>query len=328
MLLAPTVNLHRSPLGGRTFESYGEDPLLVGRLAAAFVRGVQSEGVATTVKHFAGNEAEFERYTINSVVDARALRELYLMPFELAVREGGALGIMTSYNRLNGPYCSEHVELLAGILRSEWGFEGFVVSDWFGAASSVESARAGLDLEMPGPGRAYGAALADAVRAGEVDEADLDALVTRLLTVFDRLDAFDDPPFTDDTVDRPEDRALIRRATTSSMVLLRNDGVLPFDPSGIRTLAVIGPNADRTQIMGGGSASLRPHYRISPLDAFRDPLRRRRSTVVYEQGCSIDRTVPPLGPERLVGADGTPGLTLEFFAGHDFAGDPVFTARR
>ncbi len=246
------------------------------------------------------------------------------MPFELAVRDGGALGIMTSYNRLNGPYCSEHVELLAGILRGEWGFEGFVVSDWFGAASSVESPRAGLDLEMPGPGRAYGAALADAVRAGDVDEADLDAIVTRLLTVFDRLDAFDDPPFTDGTVDRAEDRALIRRATTSSMVLLRNDGVLPFDMSAIRTLAVIGPNADRTQIMGGGSASLRAHYRVSPLDAFRARF-GDAVTVVYEQGCSIDRTVPPLGAERLVGPDGAPGLALEFFAGHDFAGEPVFT---
>ena len=322
VLLAPTVNLHRSPLGGRTFESYGEDPLLVGRLAAAFVRGVQSEGVATTVKHLAGNEAEFERYTINSVIDERALRELYLMPFELAVREGGSLGIMTSYNRLNGRYCSEHDELLAGILRDEWGFEGFVVSDWFGAASTEDSPRAGLDLEMPGPGRAYGPALADAVRAGAVDEKDVDAIVTRLLTVFDRLDAFDDPPAAEVTVDRPEDRALVRRATTSSMVLLRNEGVLPFAMDRVRTLALIGPNADRTQIMGGGSASLRPHYRISPLDAFRSRL-GDAVHVVYEQGCSIDRTAPPLGPEKITGPGGRPGLALEFFAGPEFAGEPV-----
>ena len=152
VLLAPTVNIHRSPLAGRNFECYSEDPLLSGKTAAAFVRGVQSQGVATTVKHFAGNDAEFERKTINSVIDERTLREIYLVPFELAVREGGALGIMTAYNRLNGPHCSEHVELLAGILRGEWGFEGFVVTDWFGAGSTVGSSAAGARPRDAGPG--------------------------------------------------------------------------------------------------------------------------------------------------------------------------------
>src|SRR6476660_8873922 len=131
VLLAPTVNLHRSPLGGRNFESYSEDPLLAGRLAAAFVRGAQSRGVACTVKHFAGNEAETERQVADSIIDERTLRELYLLPFELAVREGGALGIMTSYNRLNGEYCADSSTLLQGILRDDWGFDGFVISDWF-----------------------------------------------------------------------------------------------------------------------------------------------------------------------------------------------------
>ena len=130
VLLAPTVNLHRAPLAGRNFESYSEDPLLTGKLAAAFIRGVQSQGVATTVKHFAGNESEFERMTIDTVIDERTLRELYLLPFELAVREGGSLGIMTSYNRLNGTYNAESRWLLQGILRDEWGFDGFVVTDW------------------------------------------------------------------------------------------------------------------------------------------------------------------------------------------------------
>jgi beta-glucosidase len=324
VLLAPTVNLHRSPLGGRTFESYGEDPFHVGKLAAAFVRGAQSEGVATTVKHFAGNEAEFERFTINSIVDARALRELYLMPFELAVREGGAFGIMTSYNRLNGPWCSEDPGLLGDILRGDWGFEGFVVTDWFAVASTDVSPRAGLDLEMPGPGRAYGTALADAVRAGTVDEKDLDAIVTRLLTVFDRLGAFGDGPHTDDSVDLPEDRALARRAATASTVLLRNDGTLPFDATAISTLAVIGPNADRAQLMGGGSASLRPHYRITPLEALRARL-GDRVRIVHEPGVDIDRTVPPIDAAALTAPDGSAGLAVECFAGHELAGEPVFT---
>ena len=166
VLLAPTVNLHRSPLGGRNFECYSEDPLLSGKTAAAFVRGVQSQGVVTTVKHFAGNDAEFERHSINSVIDARTLRELTLVPFELAVREGGALGIMTAYNRLNGPHCSEHHQLITEILRGEWGYEGFVLTDWLSAGSTVGSSAAGLDLEMPGPGAFYGKLLGDAVRAG------------------------------------------------------------------------------------------------------------------------------------------------------------------
>ena len=210
VLLAPTVNLHRSPLGGRNFESYSEDPLLAGRLAAAFVRGAQSQGVATTVKHFAGNECETERMTANSIIDERTLRELYLLPFELAVRDGGSLGIMTAYNRLNGTYGPDNAELLEGILREEWGFEGFVVTDWFAQGDTVAAAEAGLDLEMPGPRRFYGEKLAGAVRAGTIDESRIDAAVTRLLRVFDRLGALDDPPAEPDSVDRPEDRALAR----------------------------------------------------------------------------------------------------------------------
>ena len=186
VLLAPTVNLHRSPLAGRNFECYSEDPLLTGKLAAAFIRGVQSQGVATTVKHFVGNESEFERMTIDSVIDERALRELYLLPFELAVREGGSLGIMTSYNRMNGSYNTENHELLQSILRDEWGFEGFVVTDWFAGGTTEGAARAGLDLEMPGPSRFYGRQFGKAVRDGEVDEQLLNGAVQRLLTVYDR----------------------------------------------------------------------------------------------------------------------------------------------
>jgi beta-glucosidase len=295
VLLAPTVNLHRSPLGGRTFESYSEDPLLSGQLAAAFVRGVQSQGVACTVKHFAGNEAEFERHTIDSVIDERALRELYLVPFELAVREGGALGIMTAYNRLNGTPCGEHAGLLATVLRDEWGFEGFVVTDWYAITDAVRSPTAGLDLEMPGPARHLGARLADAVRNQTLDESVLDTQVRHLLEVFDRLGALDDPadPGPETALDLPEDRALVRRAAAESTVLLRNDGVLPFDMATVRSLAVIGPNADRGRIVGGGSASVVPHHRTSPLDA----IRRRLGddvAVTFEPGCSIDKTVPPL----------------------------------
>jgi beta-glucosidase len=310
VLLAPTVNLHRSPLGGRTFESYSEDPLLAGRLAAAFVQGVQANGVATTVKHFAANEAEYERNTIDSVVDERTLRELYLVPFELAVRDGGALGIMTAYNRLNGTWCSEHAPLMA-IARDEWGFDGLFVTDWYAMDSTVGSAGAGLDLEMPGPGRQYGAALADAVRQGELAESVVDDIVRRILGVFARLEALDDPPpGAEQVVDRPEDRAVARRAATEATVLLKNDGVLPFAVEDVRTLAVIGPNAARAQIIGGGSATLEPHHRTSPLDALRARL-GSEIAITHEPGCDIDRTVPPLAlelEEVVVREDGTEAL--------------------
>ena len=323
VLLAPTVNLHRSPLGGRNFECYSEDPLLSGKTAAAFVRGVQSEGVVTTVKHFAGNDAEFERQSINSVIDARTLRELTLVPFELAVREGGALGIMTAYNRLNGPHCSEHHQLITEILRGEWGFEGFVLTDWLSAGSTNGSSAAGLDLEMPGPGAFYGKVLGDAVAAGDVPESELDEHVTHLLQVFDRTGALDDDPdWASTSIDRPEHRVLAREAATAATVLLRNDTrqgdmtVLPLDRSKLRTLAVLGPNAERPQMMGGGSANLAPHYEISLLDALRDTL-GDDVEVRFERGVDIDRTTAPLYAP----------FAIEYFAGSDLAGEPVARGR-
>ena len=151
VLLAPTVNLHRTPTGGRNFECMSEDPHLTSRIAVAYVRGVQSEGVASCIKHFVGNDTEFERMSIDSQIDERTLRELYLVPFEAAVKEAGVLAVMTAYNRINGPFAADSEPLLRGVLRGEWGFDGLVMSDWFGLHSTVEALAAGLDLEMPGP---------------------------------------------------------------------------------------------------------------------------------------------------------------------------------
>ena len=366
VLLAPTVNLHRSPLGGRNFECYSEDPLLSGKIAAGFVRGVQSRGVATTVKHFVGNDAETERNTVNSIIDDRTLRELYLLPFEIAVREGGALGIMSAYNRLNGTYCTEDRELLTKILREDWGFEGFVMTDWFSATDTVNSINAGLDIEMPGNGRGFGPALADAVRNGLVEEHRLDQIVLRQLTVLGLMGALDDEPGPEQSIDRPEHRALARRTASDAMVLLKNDGVLPFalDTSGsgsgsiagaapmagsasmagaasmagsasmagagagsVKTLAVIGPNANRTQLMGGGSANLRPMHRTSILEAVRSEL-GDRITVLYEPGCSIDRMAPSFGGASLTAPDGEPGLLIDIFANDAWTGPIAGTIRR
>ena len=322
VLLAPTINLHRSPKGGRNFECYSEDPILTGRLAAAFVRGVQSKGVATTPKHFVANDSEFERNTIDSQVDERTLREVYLVPFEQAVKDGGAWGIMSAYNRLNGTFCSENEWLLTSVLRDDWGFDGFVVTDWFASKSTAPTANAGLSLEMPGKGRFYGPALQAAVEAGEVTEAALDAIALDVLRTMERTGALDgDGDLTERTLDRPEDRELIRTAATAGSVLLRNDGILPLDPPGLSSVAVIGPNAFNAKVMGGGSAKVNAYRATSPLKALTERLPDAR--VTWEKGSVIDRTTPALtGP--LV--DGK--VTIEYHNGHDLEGEAVRVGER
>ena len=324
VLLAPTINLHRNPLGGRNFECYGEDPILSGRVAAAFVRGVQSRGVATTPKHFAANDSEFERNTIDSQVDERTLRELYLVPFEYAVVEGGSWGVMAAYNRLNGTFCSENEWLLTQVLRDEWGFDGFVVSDWFAARSTAASARAGLSLEMPGPGQWYGSELiGEALATGEMDEGHLDRIAADVLSLLERTGAFDGAdgckPGREHPLDRPEDRALIRRAAASGTVLVANDGVLPLDAAKSGSLAVIGPNARKAQIMGGGSATVRSYRNVSLLEALGEEY--SHLDVRFAQGCDIERSLVALGEPMLKGQ-----LRLEYFNGHDWSGPVVHTA--
>ncbi|MGH9016411.1 MAG: beta-glucosidase H [Acidimicrobiales bacterium] len=316
VLLAPTVNIPRSPLAGRNFECYSEDPLLSGALAAAFITGVQSQNVATTVKHFVGNDAEFERYTMSSVIDERSLREIYLVPFEQAVTSGATLGLMTGYNRLNGQWCSEHRELLTDILRDEWGFAGFIVTDWYGVASTAGSNAAGVDLEMPGPGRAYGPALAAAVGDGTVAGGDLDAQVSRLLSVYARLGLLD-VTATEPEPARPPatTRASVaRRAAAASMVLLSNNGVLPLSARTAR-VAVLGANADRATMMGGGSAGVEPDHRTSPLEALRAVL-GDDVTIVHEPGVDLARRTAVV---RLP-------MKLQYFDGLDGAGDEVHQA--
>ncbi|MEM7094321.1 MAG: glycoside hydrolase family 3 C-terminal domain-containing protein [Actinomycetota bacterium] len=318
VLLAPTINLIRSPLYGRSFECYGEDPWHSGQLAAAFISGVQSEGVATTPKHFIGNEAEFERYTIDSVIDERTLREVYLQPFEWAVRHANALGIMTSYNRLNGTYCSEDRDLLQGILRDEWGFEGFVVSDWFAAGETVASLEAGLDVQMPGPDRFYGGPVAKAIANGEADEAHLDAIVDRRIHVHRVLGAWDDDVDQAELgVEHDEDRALAREAAAASMVLLANDGVLPLDPTAQGAIALIGPNAATAHLMGGGSAQLAAHRRTTLAEELTE---RFGDRVRVEPGCNIDKVAPMVRPDA--------PFEIEFYASDDWSGDVIARSTR
>ena len=322
VLLGPTINIHRSPLAGRNFECYSEDPLLSARIAVAFVRGLQAGGVAACIKHFACNDSEYQRHSISSQVGERALREIYLAPFEAAVREAGAWSVMAAYNKVNGTYASEHPRLLDEILRGEWGFEGFVVSDWGGTQSTVEALAAGLDLEMPGPGAQRGAKLVDAVRSGDIEEALVDRALRRVLEIARRTGALEHPPGEERADDRPEHRALARRTASAGMVLLRNDGErLPLDPDRLSRLAVIGPNANVALIQGGGSAQVAAHYAVTPLEG----VRKRCGDgieVVFEPGCTIDKTVPAPRPGQLSSSQG-PGLALEFFYNFRLEGDPV-----
>ncbi|CAG7628924.1 Beta-glucosidase [Actinacidiphila bryophytorum] len=281
VLLAPTVNLHRSPLGGRHFEAYSEDPLLTGAIGTGYVRGVQDGGVGVTVKHFVGNEAETDRFTVDNRIGERALRELYLAPFEAIVRGARPWGVMAAYNAVNGVTMTEHTELVNGVLRGEWGFDGVVVSDWLAARSTAGAIRGGLDVAMPGPHSVYGAALAAAVRAGEVPEDLVADAARRVLRLAARVGLLAGAPAAVAPADRPaqvDGRALAREIAARGCVLLRNAvredaPVLPLEPAAVRGgIALIGAAAREPRILGGGSAQVFPDRVVSLLDALGEAL--------------------------------------------------------
>jgi beta-glucosidase len=305
--LAPTVNIQRSVTNGRNFECYSEDPVLTAELAVAYIEGLQGAGISATIKHFVGNESEIERTTMSSDIDERTLREVYLIPFEAAVKRAKTWAIMSSYNKLGGTYTAEHHWLLTKVLREDWGFDGVVMSDWFGSRSTAPTVNAGLDIEMPGPPRDRGEKLLAAVAAGEVSAEKVRERAKNVLRLMQRTGAIsDDRVFQEQANDRPETRALIRRAGAEAAVLLQNDGLLPLAREG--TIAVIGPNARAAQIMGGGSAQLNPHYAVSPWEGLAAAL--GEGALRYAPGCSNARFEPVFtGP-----------LQVEFFAGRGLQG--------
>ena len=289
VLLAPTVNLHRTPIGGRNFECMSEDPLLTGLLASAYVAGVQSQRVACCIKHFVGNDTEYQRGTISSEIDERTLREVYLLPFEIAV-ENGVQAVMTAYNRLNGTFCADHKWLLQSVLRDAWGFEGTVISDWFGLHSTAEGMNAGLDIEMPGPTRHRGELLETAVANGEIDEAVIRKSVERVRALAEWAGAG-----SSDGAERTEDDAETRdvqyRAAVGSTVLLTNhNDQLPWSSNEREQTALIGPYASMGRPQGGGSAKVRPSWVASLLES----LNAGDHRVEWSRGCSIERFHPPV----------------------------------
>ena len=325
VLLAPTVNLHRTPYGGRHFECFSEDPLLTARIGVAYTRGVQAGGVGATVKHFVANDSETQRFTLDARVDERALRELYLAPFDAIVNEGGVWSVMAAYNRVNGHTMTES-PLLRAILHDEWGFDGLVMSDWFATRSTAETARAALDLAMPGPDSPWRDALADAVRAGEVDEAAIDDKVLRILRFAARVGALEGTrPAPAPTFDDTEIAGELRRTAAAGFVLARNENhALPLDRSQLGRVAVVGPNAAVARTLGGGSATVFPPYTVSPLEGLREALDVGR--VEHAVGVRASTRTPlarvPGVEVRFVAEDGTvlateqrPGTAFNWLGG-------------
>lgn len=327
VLLGPTVNIQRSPLGGRNFECFSEDPYLSARLAVAYITGLQREGVGASIKHYVCNDQEFERFSISSEVRERALREIYLLPFEAAVREAKPWTVMASYNLVNGVAASESPYLLTEILRDEWGFDGVVISDWFESVkSTAASVNAGLDLEMPVP-RWRGKKLLAAVEQGEVQEATLDTSVRRLLLLLAKAGLFEHPQSQEEqAIDLPERRALVREAAAEGIVLLKNDNqALPLQREQLASIAVIGPNAKVAHVTGGGSAQVSAHYAITPFAGIvakvEDQVR-----IGYEQGCTNYRLLPLLDMSlALAGTQGSEhGLAIEYFNNGDLSGTSIY----
>ena len=318
VLLGPTINLMRTPLGGRGFECFAEDPVLTAQLAVAYVRGLQQAGVAATVKHYVGNDSETDRWNYDARITEPVLRELYLIPFEAAVRDAGTMLVMAAYNKVNGIPMTEHEFLLKDVLKGEWGFDGVVTSDWHAARSTAATALATLDLAMPGPDGPWGDLLARAVADGAVRPEVLDDKVIRLLRLARRTGAAgraDGPgPPGEPGGAGLIDPALLRRATAASLVLLRNEQeALPIRPDTVGSIALVGPNAVQPTIQGGGSAGVVPVSLSTPESALRAAL-GAQAEITVAAGCqtwvmvpSRRRVGPRPGQRRARPAAGVPG---------------------
>ncbi|EQB55592.1 hypothetical protein CGLO_04458 [Colletotrichum gloeosporioides Cg-14] len=327
VLLGPTVCPHRSPLGGRNFESFSEDPFLTGELASEYVVGLQSQRVAATVKHFAINEQDTRRFTVNETVSERAMREIYLRPFEIVVKKADPWCIMTSYPKVNGAYVDDQTTFLKDILRDEWKFKGLVMTDWGAASAAIANGiRNGLDLEMPGPPhRRQPAVVHKLIEDGKVDVKDIDDRVLPLLKLLRQTGKFTDrrEPVPERAISRPEHEKLIREAGGEGVVLLKNsDGALPLKPSHLQNIAVLGPLAKHAAAHGGGSASLNCHYKISPFDAIKSRL--PDSKLSYSKGAHVFRAYPDFvaGTRNRLG---NPGFAADFYENLNLTGEPFYT---
>jgi len=317
-LLAPTVNLHRTPFGGRHFECFSEDPELTAMIGIAYVQGLQAEGVAATVKHFVANDSETDRFSVNALVDERVLRELYLTPFERIVA-AGVWAVMAAYNKVNGTTMTEN-PLQRDLLKREWAFDGVIMSDWYATRSVAAAGEDLLDLAMPGPESPWTEGLLEAVRSGQISESAVDGHVLRILRLAARVGALDGLEPATPPARRWSEEELsseLRAASAAGMVLIKNDGTLPLGGNSVKQVAVIGPNAATARTLGGGSATVFPSYVISPLDGLRDAL-GEGIEVVNALGVRSSERIEIASKELLRLPDGSgPGVEVIFFDAED-----------
>jgi beta-glucosidase len=325
-LLGPGVNIYRAPLNGRNFEYFGEDPFLGSRIAVGYIEGVQSQGVSATIKHFAGNNSEFARNTSDSVIDERALREIYLPIFESAVKEAHVGAVMSSYNLTNGTYMSANAYLVDTVLKREWGFDGVYMSDWGATHDGLAAANARLDLEMPFAQFMNARTLGPALRDGKLQPATIDDKVTRLLGLGARFGWLDraEP---DLSISRYNEagRDAARKGAVSGMVLLKNaQELLPLDASKVKNIAVIGPLAHPAVSTAGGSGHVPEFTSVSFLQGLSEAL-RNRATVTYARGIPTLRILQMMTPFSTAAQGGKPGITVETFGDAGFSGTPAAT---
>ncbi|KAJ4249783.1 hypothetical protein NW762_012125 [Fusarium torreyae] len=315
-LLGPTVCAHRHPLGGRNFESFSEDPYLAGKLASQNIQGIQSTGVSATIKHFAANEQETLRLSVDEIISERALREIYLKPFEIAIKEANPGALMTAYNKINGTHADSQTFLLQTVLRGDWGWDGLVMSDWGGVNSTAESLKAGLDLEMPGPTRwRKTETVLEAVKSGQVSEEVIDDRALHVLQFLKRQRCFGDPEIPEErAVNKPEHQQLIREAGAKGIVLLKNEeGLLPLNREKAKgkKIAVLGL-AKECLAHGGGSASVASHYKITPWDALQSAFEDNDVEFMFAEGAHTLRQLP-LITQHTKDVEGNSGFTLRMY---------------
>ena len=322
VLLGPCVNIHRDAHAGRNFESYGEDPYLAARIAVAFVKGIQSEKVIATTKHFACNNQEFERMSIDARIDERTIREIYFPAFKAAVQEGNTWSIMSAYNRLNGHYASSNTWLLNTILKEEWGFKGFVMSDWGAVHSVVPTMYAGLDIEMPNGRYMNTKNVILAIHESRMKESKVDDKVRRMLRAMIAMNLIEQEIPEGAELHTPEHIAIAKKVAESGIVLLKNNGdLLPLSADKFKSVAVIGPNASILRTGGGGSSKIDPIEAKSPLDALKEKVKDMK--ISYSPGMLVAGDLKPVSGEYLETNDGRSGLWGEYYDNSEFDGKPI-----
>ncbi len=329
VLLGPNVNIARLPLCGRDFESFGEDPYLTSRMAVSYIEGVQSVGVAATVKHFAANNQEYERMFVNEKIDERTLNEIYFPAFKAAVTEAHVLCIMAAYNKINGTYCSENPYLLNDVLRDKWSFNGLAMSDWGAVHSTLGTARNSLDLEMPTGIYMNPRTLTGAIDSGKVDIKTINNKVRNILTLIFKLGLFDHPIKPNPAlVNSKKHQSIAYKSAVEGIVLLKNqNNALPLNVKDIKSIAVIGPDAAVARTGGGGSAMVNPAYSISPLQALKNKL-PKKIKINFSQGIKFSGDIIPIPAKSLfqkASDKSANGLKAEYFKNENLKGNPAVT---